>query len=524
MWHRMAGPVAFLSFAAALSGAAFFSCTRSKIGFEETCSEPTAVAPLANEWVGFHTEVPFAPGDFHALVSGLVGADAQAGKFVKDRELTPGVFVTAEAETSTPDQSRLTFAFDDGTTPRRTLAVAPASFAVGSVFLTTVDAALAQMAADNAAEPGSGEAFYLEYRVASAQGGKLSFGVRGNAGAYSLVLDVASPRTGLEKASIGKAVDDFEPYDTVAGTVWFHLTQDDFDFFTEHAYGQGATSKQNFTDFKLVPHNWLRLTVEPHLDEKFVGVGFEVVSVDGKRVPVAKAPASILAGSTFRAMVDRNLNTMRAQEKVKPGSSTPWQVPFYYDDPEGGGVVQVIANGAAGTFSIAYAVESPHHTLKDVPFVAHQPVEITPPDPDETAACEDLGDPEIKLAPKGTLNITFAVSSTVVNSPNLTVPLKGSIYCAVFHKADVEITGPIEGAVEVQDFVVADADFEAKEPPTFVTDELFAGEYQVLCAQDLDADGGASFGDPVTIPIGGYTVACNKNPVTVEFALLNPQQ
>ncbi len=60
-------------------------------------------------------------------------------------------------------------------------------------------------------------------------------------------------------------------------------------------------------------------------------------------------------------------------------------------------------------------------------------------------------------------------------------------------------------------------------PVTAVTDELYAGDYQILCAQDLDGDGGASTGDPVTLPIGSYTVACNKNPVTVEFAILDPQ-
>jgi hypothetical protein len=29
-------------------------------------------------------------------------------------------------------------------------------------------------------------------------------------------------------------------------------------------------------------------------------------------------------------------------------------------------------------------------------------------------------------------------------------------------------------------------------------------------------------GDPVTLPIGGFTVACNVNPVAVQFAILNP--
>jgi hypothetical protein len=518
MWHRVARPVAFLSLAAALGSAPFFSCAENDTGDSGTCPATPAKLP-ANEWVGFHAEVPLQASDFDALASGLFGADARAGKFIQDKELTPGVFLTASAETVTPDQTRLTFAFDDDTHPRRVLAVAPASFAVGGVFIATVDAAIAKMQADNKNQAGSGEAFYLEYRVASAEGGKLSFGVRGDGGVYSLVVDVASPHTGLDTGKIGKAVDTFDPYDTVAGTVWFHMSKDDFDFFVDHAYGQGATTKQNFKDFRLVPHDWLRLTVEPHLDQQFVQVGFEVVTLDNKRIPVAKAPASVLAGDTFQAMVNRNMTTMLNQEKNVPGSSTPWQVPFYYDHPDGGGVVQVIAQGAKGVFSVAYAIESPRNPLKDVPFVPYQPVKVIPPDPNQTASCVDLGN---TLAPKGTLDITFQASSTILMSPDLMGPLQGTIYCSVFHASDVDVTGPHQGAVSLQDFNVPDADLQAKPLPTFVTQALFAGEYQVLCAQDLDKSGDASHGDPVTIPIGSYTVACDKNPTTVEFAILDP--
>ncbi|APR77854.1 Hypothetical protein A7982_03201 [Minicystis rosea] len=525
----MARPIAYLSImsgVALMSGVTFTSCAEDSgaTGDSGMCPAPTVTKAPANEWVGFHTELPIEASAFHAFASGLFGTDAQAGKFAPEKELTPGVFLTASAEPSTPDQTRLTFAFDDGnTTPRRVLAVAPASFKIGAVFIAAVEAALAKMQADVAADPNGGEAFYLEYRVASAQGGRLSFGVRGEKGIFKVVVDITGPHTGLEKSKIGKASDDFEPYDTVAGTVWFHMQKSEFDFFSSHAYGSGATSKQNFTDFKLVPHEWLRLTVEPHLEEQFVSVGFEVVTTDGKRVPVAKAPASILAGDTFRALVDRYMTTMTDQEKNVPGSSTPFQVPFYYDNPDGGGVVQVIVQGNAGQFSVAYAIESPRNTLKDVPFVPYQAVTIEPPDPNAEASCDMLGDPSIKPAPKGTLDITFQASDTIKKSPELMGPLVGNIYCSLFHKEDVEITGPVKGAVAIQDFVLEKADLSTGPAPTFVTQELFAGEYQVLCAQDLDGDGEASHGDPVTLPIGGYTVACNKNPVTVEFAILNPQ-
>jgi hypothetical protein len=524
MWRRLARPVAYLFSAAAIGGAAFVSCTSDDMtGTGGGTTTATVKPAVATEWVGFHAEAPLQASDFHALAAGLFGDDAKAGKLLSDKQIATGVYVSASADSSTPDQTRLTFAFDDGNTPRRVVAVAPASYAVGGVFIATVDAALAKMTADAAKDPASAEAFFLEYRVASAQGGKLSFGVRGNQGVYTLVVDVTSPHTGLAKDTIGKPVDDFGPYDTVAGTVWFHLSKDDFDFFSDHAYGAGATGKQNFKDFKLVPHDWLRLTVDPHLDQQFVNVGFEVITLDGKRVPVCKAPASILAGDTFQKLVNRYVDNMREQEKAKPGSSLPWQVPFYYDNPDGGGVVQVIAQGAAGSFQIAYAIESPRNPLKEVPFVPYQPVTITPPDPNATASCEKLGDPTIMLAPKGTLNITFNASDTVLKSPDLMGPLKGTIYCDVYHSDDVDITGPHDGAVALQSFTVPNADLMAATPPTFVTDELFAGDYQVLCAQDLDGDGQASHGDPVTLPIGGYTVACNKNPVIVQFAILDPQ-
>src|SRR5258706_15259655 len=285
------------------------------------------------------------------------------------------------------------------------------------------------------------------------------------------------------------------------------MTKDDFDLFTKHAYGAEATGKQNFNDFALVPHTWLRLTVEPHLDAQYVSVGFEVLGLDGKRTAVAKAPASIHAGGTFKALVLRNMTAMMDQEKAKVGSSRPFKVPFYYDNPDGGGVVQVIAQGEKGVVSVAYAIESPRHPLKDVDFVAFTPVVIEPPDPNLTASCEKLGDPSIVLAPKGTFEITFKASDVILNSSSLTKPLQGPIFCSMYHASDVTITGPNPGAVEVQSFSIPAADLQSGTPPKFTTQEVYAGDYQILCAQDLDASGGASKGDPVTLPIGNFTAA-----------------
>ena len=103
-----------------------------------------------------------------------------------------------------------------------------------------------------------------------------------------------------------------------------------------------------------------------------VNVGFEVLDLDGRRIPFANAPASLLAGEQFRENVFRMVRNMLDQEAAEAGSSTKFTVPFHYDDPEGGGVVKVIAQGQGGVFQIAYAVESPRQRLRPVEFLPYQ--------------------------------------------------------------------------------------------------------------------------------------------------------
>ncbi len=482
---------------------------------------PTASA-TAEEWVGYHVEIPMMPDAFGALGSGLFGTDAQNAQFVSSFELAAGVYLGGEAETTTATQSRIRISFNDmaPATGQRTLALAPASFQLGQLFLTATQAAIATMHSDEMMQAGSGERFYLEYRVSSTQGGTMSIGLRGALDVYTFVLDIQSPPTHLNPTQIGMPAMPPSASDSVAGTVWFHLSEDEFSFFSNHAYGSGSTGAQNFTDFDLVPFDWLRLTVTPHIDQQFVNVGFDIVAADNTRTAFASAPASVLAGAQFQALVERNMTSMTAAEAVKPGSSAPWSSPFYYDSPDTGGVVQVVASGAAGVFQVAYAVASPQHNLTEVPFLAYTPVTIQPEDPNATASCQSLGG---TLGPNGVFNITFSASTTITQSPNLKGPLTGPIYCSVFNASDVNAGGPIAGANSLQDFELPTANLSSGPAPTFTTNTFYSGNYQILCFQDLDGDGNASMGDPVTLPIGNYLLQCNTNAAAVQFALLDPQ-
>jgi hypothetical protein len=476
----------------------------------------------ATEWVNFQAEVPLNPSDFDSLASSMFGANAQAGQFLTQHNIGESFYISSAPDPTTPSQVRLTFSYDDGAGGApRTLAVTPVSYATAKVFIESVDAALAKAQSDLQQSPTNTEEFDIEYQATSTQGGSLSFGVKSADGVYpfSLSLSVTSPKTSLMTGHIGQAATYSTPTENVAGTVWFQLTKDDFDYFVGHAYGSEAEGNQNFNNFELDPFDWLRLTVTPQISKDYVDVSFDVIALDGSRVHVANAPASIYAGNTFQTLVDRMMTNMNSQEAAKQGSSTPWQVPFYYDQPEGGGVVQVIAQGSQGIFSIAYAISSPRTPLVDVPFVPYKNVTITPPSADATKTCSQMG---YQPAEDGVFTMTFTASQVIQNDLSTGTSLTGDIGCSIFYSSDVTVSGPIAGAQSLQDFTVKNANLLSMPPPSYTSQSLKDGSYQILCAQYTNGSATSMKGDPVTLPIGGFTIACDTNPVTVQFAILDP--
>jgi hypothetical protein len=284
---------------------------------------------------------------------------------------------------------------------------------------------------------------------------------------------------------------------------------------------------QNFQDFHLLPHDWLRLTVTPHLENQDVNVAFEVITVDGRRVPFAQAPASIVAGEQFQENVFSMVDSMNAAETATPGSSTPWEVPFYYDDPTGGGVVSVIAHGNHGVFSIAYAVASPARPLVDTDFVPYQGMVNIPDHIPTPETCAQLGSVD---ALSGVFMMHFDASSTVRTSPNEPHPLAGPIWGNVYRAADVTITGPRAGAQPVANFHFEGVDITSGvSAMEYTIDTTLPGgqQYQILGFMDTDGNASATDpspdeGDPVMIPIGGFPMQCAQQHITAEFALLLP--
>jgi hypothetical protein len=417
----------------------------------------------------------------------------------------------------------------DAIPQRRTVARVPVGLDTGATFIAAVDAALAEHTKVKADDPEATAPFRLEYRTTSAMGGSVVLAVDvDDERPQPAVLEVTAtgPTTSLADGKINTANFEGAPFESIYGLVWFGVRRDQFDFFVNRAYGLSAGKAQNFSDFKLVPHNWLRLTVTPELDDDRVNVGFEVVTVDGDRVPIASAPASLVAGEQFMQTVFRMMDDAAAKERAEPGSAGHWEAPFYYDDPDGGGVVEVIAQGDGTDSQIAYAIESPKRELADVDFVPYQGTVKVPEDWDAPPpSCQESNS---TAAPNGRFNVEFVASSTVLGT-ELKAPLTGTVYGSVYRSADVEITGPIDGAMSQASFTFDGIDVvDGPSKRSVIDTELPAGDYQVLGFLDIDnnadpSDPGPDTGDPVFIPIGGFALECESQDITAEFALTLPE-
>lgn len=495
---------------------------------DDTLLRPRS-API--EFVGLTVRRPIVTeDDFLEVAAPLFGSEARGGSYLSDYEIDRGLFVTSQADERTPEQAVITMrmAPTDGGDARTVLRV-PASYDYGELFIEVVRVSLAKTREVTASDPDRMSPWDLSYHVISPNGGALTLAVEYDGRAAELVLTTENPRTSLRSGEVNTAAFVGDPHERIGGTVWFSLSRDEFDFFSSRAYGVSAGRDQNFDDFRLQPHDWLRITVTPMIEEEMVDVAFDVVLLDGTRVPFARSPASYVAGEQFRQNVFRMVDNMNAAEAEEPGSSTPWTVPFHYDDPAGGGVVRVIAQGQGGEFRIAYAVESPIQMLREVDFVPYEgdplaEVDQTPPPP--ASSCEDHGSVE---ADAGRFVARFDASRTVRNSDELTHELRGTIFGSVFRAEDVTISGPVDGAEALASFRFDDVDLTAgiSEQAYEIDADIPAGEYQILGFLDVDGNGletgDPDVGDPITLPIGGYEMECAEQPIVIEFALLLPE-
>jgi hypothetical protein len=395
------------------------------------------------------------------------------------------------------------------------LASVPVSQAMGQRFALIIESASERMTAylaQDDADPN--RETNISITAHSDTGGHLTLRVLGVGSSFRLVHEVRGPHLLIADQSHGQPATLTGDWTTLGLTVGFIVRKDQLNFFVDKAYGRGQAEGQSFDHFILgPPHDWLNVTVTPWIGlVPAVEVSFEAILEDGSRIPYAAAPASDVMGAQFIEVVNGAMTAMTAQEREEPGSGTPFEIPYFYDNPEGG-IVQVRVVGKDGVFTIYYDLTSaPVPNGEPAPEV--EPVEID-------------GGGGTGYDGEGKLNVTFQASELVLESEFLDAELQGQIWANVFRSEEVLVTGPIDGAEVLASIHVPLADLrEGIRSVPVITEDLPAVRVKILGFCDVDGNAdldepGPDPGDPVTVPFKEFQVLEGLTAeVTVPFDLV----
>lgn len=320
-------------------------------------------AASASENLAVKAEDVMAAPDLASLLDRTVGAAAASGASpAVALPLRNGLFLTA-----VPSGANILLRFEidpAGAGNREAFAEVPIPAALGRTFADLVSAAMSTMAL-TVATPGLAQPWKLVLWAGAEYGGDLNVVVEADAQAsFTLCWMVKSPARAIDAyalpAAFGSAADEGGKA-SISGTVHFPISLSDFQVFVNRAYGKNAP--QRFTDFGLIPHTWLRLTVTGDAANRVVNVHFDAVTNAGARLFVAEAPASTAVGGRFFDETVARMQEMLDEEAKSPGSSRKWGTNFYYASAQQG-VVEVVVAGEKGSFDIAYRVVTPEVEVK----------------------------------------------------------------------------------------------------------------------------------------------------------------
>ncbi len=124
----------------------------------------------------------------------------------------------------------------------------------------------------------------------------------------------------------------------------------------------------------------------------------------------------------------------------------------------------------------------------------------------------------------GTLALAFQMEADLI--PSMTAPPVGTFGGSIYAEADATALGPNDGAVSLEDISVA-LDLTNNGGPTgvvYTTQPLAGGVVWILGCLDLNGDGCANPGEPITIPNEDkvIVVAGAETPFTVVMNMLDP--
>ncbi|MFT5432246.1 MAG: hypothetical protein ACI9OJ_002945, partial [Myxococcota bacterium] len=319
------------------------------------------------------------------------------------------------------------------------LARVPASFEYGELFVDAATQALKTMASSSDADD-----FFVGWEAHSSNGGSLRLRVEGDA----FIVSGNSPRLSLLSATLAVPPVDAIPWERLSARAPVALGYGSIRSLVLGALGgedglASGTCDSGDNDAVTAPHSWYQFCVR--VDELItVQLGFRLA--DGSIRQLANGP-TISEGSNLWALSADRLAANAAAGLARAGS----QVTYYYSDPGFEGEALIHVTQRDGALKISHEQATPPRELIDTQFVV-------PPDPSFSTAGQELGQEDVcsaaggKPASKGRFLLRFYAGESLSEFSSLDFPVSGYVFGAIFRADEVGLTGPIEGAEQLDQF------------------------------------------------------------------------
>lgn len=359
--------------------------------------------------------------------------------------------------------------------------------------------------------------FEARYAVESPNGGTLRFTV--SIGRFEAHL-VSAP-TSLIPETIYLPLMAADAQEVVSARIRFGLDYLTFrrlilSAFDPAASNAGLEGCSELSEFGAnAPHVWYDLCVRAQDLALPAIVEADLVTRDGRRVPIARSPAGIRTAKLWLSAVDRLAAARKSDGVTTVALPT---ATFDYRDPavQGGSVFTASVEGGEVVFD--HRSLTPPTSLPDVDPVERPATTTAPPLPDDP--CTPNGS---TLASAGRLVIDALLDAQLADHGGFDLPLSGTARASIYRADQVTIVGPNADAEALDTFALADLALDTTTPAgRHVSVELPAGRYMVLGFFDVgsDADPGDPqpvAGEPVTLPLRAVDLKCAEQPATLLF-------
>lgn len=468
---------------------------------------PVAARPEAEpyELVDFALRRPTDAGGFEALFTPLLSGSGTA-------RLAEGVTLEVETDPSTAERRVVTIRMAlVGEDESETLLRAPMSAAYLELF---VGASVEGLTAAATVDPPA--PFETTYEVRSPNGGALSFIVSPG----MLQARLRSSATSLAPGRVYAPIPDGDAHEVVSAQVRFGMDYLTFRGLLLTAFDPAASGVAGDVCGELnayglsAPHDWYDLCV--HADDltQPVQVDVDLLTKDGRKLPIARSPAGLRSALMWLTALDR----IAAAALPDSGDAEITSTAFDYRDPAVQGGSVFTASNEGGKIVFDHRSITPPSSLPDVAPVARpvpRPLPTLPDDP-----CVEAGS---ELAPKGRIIVDAMLDERFASITGVDLPLMGVVRASIYRAEDVTIAGPRADATALDTFDIEDIGLRTDSASgRYVSPELRAGTYMVLGFFDVDGDADADdpqpkAGEPVSLPLRRVELQCAEQPTTLLF-------